>query len=170
MLAHDEAAVVIAAADGRVKDQDPRALRIFGQGIGRDCWDVVGALEGAAGLPCAPRCVQRLLASGVDHGVKTSFSVQDRPHCLNCIPVGDTVVCVITGQASERAEPWERLTPRELEILKLVAQGGTTASIAGQLGLSGATVRTHIEHMRTRMNTATRASLVAKCFRLGLVA
>ncbi len=64
-------------------------------------------------------------------------------------------------------EAWQRLTPREQEVLRLIAAGETTRAIAGRLEVSPSTVRTHVEHLRGKLAVATRAALVAEEFRFG---
>jgi len=50
-----------------------------------------------------------------------------------------------------------RLTPREIEILELVAADGTNASIAGQLGIAESTVGHHLEHVYRKLGVGSRA-------------
>ena len=63
---------------------------------------------------------------------------------------------------------WERrrrpalLTPREAEVLDLVARGLTNAEIAGRLVISPATVRTHLEHVFEKLDVHTRTAAVAR--------
>ncbi len=57
----------------------------------------------------------------------------------------------------------------QLDVLGLVAAGKTTAGIAAGLEMSAATVRTHVEHIRTKLGVATRAAMVAEAFRLGML-
>ncbi len=44
---------VIAREDGTVWAQNAPARRLMGEGLGKPCWDVVGGISGAEGLPCA---------------------------------------------------------------------------------------------------------------------
>ncbi|MFL5886193.1 MAG: LuxR C-terminal-related transcriptional regulator [Thermoleophilaceae bacterium] len=53
-------------------------------------------------------------------------------------------------------------SPREQEIVRLVAQGFTTRDIADELRLSLETVRTHIRNAMGKLRARTRAQLVAK--------
>jgi PAS domain S-box-containing protein len=53
------------------------------------------------------------------------------------------------------------LTPREHEVVKLVALGCTGTEIAERLGLSPETVRTHVRHAMAKTGARTRAQLVA---------
>jgi DNA-binding CsgD family transcriptional regulator len=54
------------------------------------------------------------------------------------------------------------LTPREGEILDLVAEGATNAQIASALGVSLATVRKHLEHVYEKLHVSTRTAAVAR--------
>jgi DNA-binding CsgD family transcriptional regulator len=65
-----------------------------------------------------------------------------------------------------RAAP--RITPREREVLELVADGRSTAEIAQALWITEDTVRTHIKRMMVRLGARTRAHAVAVAFREGL--
>ena len=61
------------------------------------------------------------------------------------------------------------LTPRELEILELAAEGYNGPGIAAELVLSPATVRTHFEHIYAKLGVRDRASAVATAMRLRLI-
>src|SRR5262245_58960594 len=63
-----------------------------------------------------------------------------------------------------------RLSPREQEILTLLADGQTQSQIAGTLYLSPKTVSTHIQHVLVKLGVHSRAQAVAAAFKLGLVA
>jgi DNA-binding CsgD family transcriptional regulator len=63
--------------------------------------------------------------------------------------------------------PWQVITRREGDVLRLIAEGATTTEVAEKLNLSAATVRTHVENMRNKLGATTRAGLVALGFRLG---
>jgi PAS domain S-box-containing protein len=55
----------------------------------------------------------------------------------------------------------EELTPREQEVVSLIALGDDTAAIAQRLVISPATVRTHVRNAMTKLGAKTRAQLVA---------
>lgn len=54
----------------------------------------------------------------------------------------------------------EALTPRELEILRLVAEGLGNRQIAGRLGMAVTTVRTHLSSVYAKLRVKTRVELV----------
>jgi two-component system response regulator NreC len=55
----------------------------------------------------------------------------------------------------------DNLTPREIEVLKLIALGHTNGEIAGSLFLSVRTVESHRAHIQQKVRLNTRAELVA---------
>jgi DNA-binding NarL/FixJ family response regulator len=61
------------------------------------------------------------------------------------------------------------LTARELEILRLLADGHATGDIAGHLFISRKTVGTHIEHILRKLRVHSRTEAVALAYRDGLV-
>ena len=62
-----------------------------------------------------------------------------------------------------------RLTRRELEVLQLVADGGSAATVATRLVLSTGTVKTHLQHIYEKLNVRDRAAAVAEGIRHGLI-
>lgn len=67
--------------------------------------------------------------------------------------------------ASERP----RLSPREFEVLRLVAEGLTTPQIADRLVLGTATVKTHLQSVYEKLGVSDRASAVAAAMREGVL-
>jgi len=65
--------------------------------------------------------------------------------------------------------PYGTLSPRELEVLRLIAAGKTNREIAGVLVLSERTVNNHVTHFLTKTNTSTRAAASAYALRHGLI-
>ena len=76
--------------------------------------------------------------------------------------VASVVVRHMAGTTERTAEC--ELTSRELEVLRLVAQGLTNYQIARQLGLSVRTVEAHLTHVYTKLdvNSRTEAALLAQ--------
>jgi len=63
-----------------------------------------------------------------------------------------------------RRHPVPRLTPRQWELLRLLAGGHTNTQIARRLGISEGTVRTHLENIYTRLNVSSRTAAVTRAF------
>ncbi len=61
------------------------------------------------------------------------------------------------------------LSGRELEVLRLVAEGRSNAHIAADLGVSDATVKTHVAHVLRKLQAVDRAHAVGRALRLGLL-
>jgi two-component system response regulator NreC len=62
-----------------------------------------------------------------------------------------------------------RLTPREIEVLRLIAEGYTNSQIAGLLHISPRTVETHRANVRAKLELDSRAELVRFAVRNGLL-
>jgi DNA-binding CsgD family transcriptional regulator len=159
--------VVVVGRDGAVVSQNDRARRMMGEKLGGLCWDVVGTLEEAEGLPCEPGCVERLLSRGPDCTRRVDVRFAGRRHNLTCIPVDDTVVCLLDCVGEQEPKQSQLLTSRERDIVALLAAGLETGAVGKKLGVSESTVRSHVENMRTKLGVGTRAALVAVGFRLG---
>ena len=72
-------------------------------------------------------------------------------------------------QAGPEAEPYEPLTPREREVLQLVAEGRANKQIASILGIAVRTVEAHRASIMRKLNISDQASLVRYAVRKGVV-
>ena len=63
----------------------------------------------------------------------------------------------------------ERLTPREKEVLRLMAEGFPSRAIAAELGISYTTVRTHIRGLGSKLAVHSKLEAVVKARELGLI-
>jgi two-component system nitrate/nitrite response regulator NarL len=61
------------------------------------------------------------------------------------------------------------LTPREQEILRLIAAGKSLPEIARELYLGLTTVKTHVQHLYDKLGVSDRAAAVATAMRRGLI-
>ncbi len=73
------------------------------------------------------------------------------------------------GNGNRRPTTAVTLSPREREILALLAEGRSQSEIAALLVISPKTVATHIQHLLSKLGVHSRAQVVAMAFQLGLV-
>ena len=73
------------------------------------------------------------------------------------------------ASGSTRADVVEALTPRQCEVLLLIAQGLSNSEIEAELGITRATCRSHITALLARLGARDRAQLVIAAYESGLV-
>jgi DNA-binding CsgD family transcriptional regulator len=66
--------------------------------------------------------------------------------------------------AARHRQPTPRLTPRQNDLLRLLAAGHTNTQIARRLGISEGTVRTHLENIYERLHVSSRTAAVTRAF------
>ena len=70
---------------------------------------------------------------------------------------------------ADETAPVESLTPREVEVLELVAQGLPNKAIAARLGISDQTVKFHLTSISGKLGAINRTDAVRRAVRRGLV-
>jgi len=80
--------------------------------------------------------------------------------------LSDASVVSSNGAADEVAELDELLTPRELEVLRLMARGNTNLAIAQSLVVAEGTVKYHVKNILRKLRAANRADAVARYERM----
>ncbi|MBI5525279.1 MAG: response regulator transcription factor [Deltaproteobacteria bacterium] len=126
---------------------------------------VLGAVKAGAGgylLKGAP--VEKIVEAIVE--VSQGGSVIQPSLARKLLTVFQTHAQAASGVAGE---PTPSLTPRETEILQLIAKGLSNAEAAGVLKLSRATVRTHLEHIYAKLSVTNRVEAVTEGIRQGLI-
>jgi DNA-binding NarL/FixJ family response regulator len=73
-----------------------------------------------------------------------------------------------SGQ-SRRTEQMESLTPREVEVLKLLSQGQTNPQIAQNLLVSRGTVKIHVQHIISKLGVSDRTQAAVRAIEAGIL-
>ena len=106
-------------------------------------------------------------ASGQLRGVRA----QHLPLCSGDAIVGVLILAFAARRPpSVGLDPQPRLTPRQREILNLIAAGLSTSEMAEKLSISTETVRNHLRSVFTELDVHTRLEAIATAQRLGLLA
>jgi two-component system response regulator NreC len=115
---------------------------------------------------------QRALAAGACGYVTKDLADGELPRAIRAAARGEQYV---SPRVATRLEELHRtltdsaLTPREVEVLRLIALGHTSVEIARKLRLSPRTVETHRAHIHKKLGLATRAQLVGYALRCRLL-
>lgn len=93
---------------------------------------------------------------------------------LNCARGRDVLApglaAGLAGEIRRRSEPaGPALSPREREVLDLIAAGKSIPAIASELFLAPSTVKTHVQRLYEKLEVSDRAAAVAEAMRRGLL-
>ncbi len=125
--------------------------------------------------------VARLLSSGVDGLLLRTIKVDELSDALFRIVEGERVVAPaiasgtfgtvgpVLGLSEDAAAERSGLSPKELEVLAVLAEGATYEEIANALIVSRATVKTHLVHIYSKLEVKNREQAVARALALGLL-
>jgi DNA-binding NarL/FixJ family response regulator len=115
------------------------------------------------------------LESGCIGFVSNGGDFQELLMAIRAVLAGDVrVPPAMIGQLAEYLRPWPAaigpaVTKRELEVLRLLAQGKSTAVIMKELFLSIHTVRNHVRNILMKLHAQSRLEAVAVATRQGLI-
>ncbi|WP_193318546.1 response regulator [Nonomuraea phyllanthi] len=107
----------------------------------------------------------------------TGYLLKDAPpeelvRAVRAVHRGETVLApAAAGRLADhlRKPSRGRLSKRELDVLRLVAEGATNKEAAADLFISEASVKTHLLHIYAKLDVRDRASAVAEAYRRGLL-
>lgn len=99
----------------------------------------------------------------LEFAVKTVAN--DKPY----VSPSATTLLVDFARGRTADESYERLSPRQREVLKFIAEGNTTKQIAIMLNISAKTVETHRALLAERLDIKTSAGLVRYAIRVGVI-
>ena len=127
------------------------------------------------------RYVYAALAAGASGFLLKDVSPERLVAAVRLVRSGDALLApTITRRLVERFASGEdraanahrdlsTLTPRELDVLQLLARGLSNAEIAGRLHLGDATVKTHVARILFKLNLRDRAQAIVMAYETGLV-
>ncbi len=118
------------------------------------------------------KLVQEALQAGAISYLLKNVSADDLAEAIRAAHAGRSTLAPEATQAlieSDRQEPDYGLTPREQEVLALLAEGLTNPEIAERLVISHSTARTHVSHILSKLDVSNRAEAVALALRRELV-
>ncbi len=148
--------------------------------VGRPCWEVIGGLDEAGGVICHAGCSQlrlarqgwpipsRTLRVRTEHGRKlvsmatiVAALEESGPVCLHLFRNGSL--------EPDRPAEETKLTPRQRQVLGLLADGVPAKTIAARLGIAEVTVRNHIRGILVELGCHSQLEAVAEGRRRGLL-
>lgn len=182
-------AIAVEAADGslvaRVRASGAAAV-VLDAGLGKLPYaadlvaEIVAQLPGIGVVVTVGRARPAGLVEVMDAGARGVIDRQCRPDelvaAVSAVLQGRSWVAAalaallreeLAAEASGRRAP--PLSPREREVLRWLAAGGTNAAIGRSLGISEHTVRNHVHSIMTKLGVRTRTDVVATAVRRGLV-
>jgi two-component system response regulator NreC len=175
-----EASDLASAADS-VRRERPDVLVLDLRLLGSASMETIGQLRERAPATeivvlstlDSPALVQRALTAGACGFVSKSLADDEVADAIRAAMRGRLY---LSPQVAPRLEELHQaltgndLTPREVEVLRLISLGHTSVEVARKLHLSPRTVETHRAHIHKKLGLATRAQLVGYALRRGLLA
>lgn len=110
-----------------------------------------------------------VLKSGADQDIVDACRAALRGESFLYPSAINALVRDYIDRAAERGEDYEPLTPRELEVLKLIAEGSTSKEIARILVISVKTVERHRANILGKLQMRDRVQLTRYAIRRGLI-
>lgn len=180
-------AIELAHATGRLDDvgaaierHQPDVVVIDRDLLDGDLVELTEAVADSARLlllagEVAPGDVYRALEQGVAGYVSKDANADAVCEAMLAVGRGETRLdlatqTLVAGEIRLRArDERPQLSPREQQILELVADGQTAPQVASSLHISTATVKTHLLHLYEKLGVAERAAAVAVGMRCGLL-
>lgn len=110
-----------------------------------------------------PACARRALDNGALGLVLKEMADSDLPAAVRNASRGRRYVSPLLAvklSGGKFSSDTDKLTPREREVLRLIALGHTSVEIAHKLGLSPRTIETHRARIHRKLELGTRAELV----------
>lgn len=88
---------------------------------------------------------------------------------ITAVTSGERYLCERSARVLEDVAPRTALSPRETQVLTLIAEGHSTKDIALRLGIAPRTVETHREHLHGKLHAHNAADLTREAIKRSLV-
>ncbi len=114
------------------------------------------------------------LESGASAFIHKSRAAQEVVDAIRKVAAGGSLftprsIAQLLNTRREVDSQLERLTPREKEVLRMMAEGTASRDIAKKLGISYTTVRTHIRSLGSKLGVHSKLEAIVKARELALV-
>ena len=113
--------------------------------------------------------IARALKAGAKAYVLKDISADDLIACIRSVLAGRTYLAPAAAAKLAEGVTRVQLTPREMATLRLMADGRANKEIAGELGISERTVKTHLGHLFAKLGVTSRTEAIKVATRRGLV-
>jgi PAS domain S-box-containing protein len=168
--------IYILDREGRIRWLNNAARELVGNAVGREFTAVVAPEHT---LRAREAFARKLLGAEVTDfdlhlmrpdGIRVPVQISSAPlkDGGNVVGVFGVARAIPTDEA-EALPTGAELTPRQFEVLRLLAEGCSTAEIADQLGVSVQTVRNHVREILRRLRVKSRIAALASARRHGLL-
>ncbi|WP_329243203.1 response regulator transcription factor [Actinoallomurus sp. NBC_01490] len=113
--------------------------------------------------------VTRAMAAGVAGYLLKDAPREELHRAVRTAAAGGAVLAPAIASALINKPPAQEPSPRELQVLRLVAQGSANKEIARTLLISETTVKTHLKHVFAKLGVDSRAAAVVVAMERGLI-
>jgi DNA-binding NarL/FixJ family response regulator len=117
--------------------------------------------------------MQHCLSAGADAYIIKDSSLQELQTAIKALGEGYSyvdprVAASLLRRRAPAARNFSELSPREIDIIRLIAQGLTNRDIGRRLVLSEKTIKNHVSHIFAKLHFTTRSQAAVHAMRIGL--
>jgi NarL family two-component system response regulator YdfI len=135
-------------------------------GVPEVAWVIMADDPGLVGVAEALRAGVRAVLSRHSSASQIVAAIEAASAGFVVLQPGDLDGLLVHPQPASLAEP---LTPREVEVLGMLAEGQSNKSIAHRLGISEHTVKFHVTSIMGKLDAGSRTEAVTQGIRKGLI-